>query len=43
MTLESRQSGTTFAPIDLETKMFDLDVSEVSSLIELRAATKEVK
>ena len=32
-----------FAPIDLETKMFDLDVSEVSSLIELRAATKEVK
>ncbi len=32
-----------FAPIDLETKMFDLDVSEVSSLIELRAAIKEVK
>ena len=32
-----------FAPIDLETKMFDLDVNEVFSLIELRAATKEVK
>ena len=32
-----------FAPIDLETKMFDLDATEVFDLVELRAATKEVK
>ena len=32
-----------FAPIDLETKMFDLDVNEVFKLVELRATTKEVK